>query len=65
MFNFNSLTFKKRGLEPSNLSDEDLMSLLIGEPRFFKRPLVVINGQLHAGTNAKKLGLQLGFAVAN
>ena len=43
---------------------DDLARLLIENPRYLKRPLVVIDGQLTAGTNAKKLGQELGFEVA-
>ena len=37
------------------------MRMLVEEPRYFKRPLVVLDGRLLPGTNAKKLGEQLGF----
>jgi arsenate reductase-like glutaredoxin family protein len=63
VFNFKSTTFKKSGLDQARLSDEDLAGLLVGEPRFFKRPLAVIDGRLQAGTNAKKLGIELGFEI--
>jgi arsenate reductase-like glutaredoxin family protein len=65
VFNFKSTTFKKSGLNEAILTDEDLARLLVGEPRFFKRPLVVIDGQLQAGTNAKKLAAALGFEIEN
>ena len=61
VFNFKSATFKKNGMDEATLSDGDLMRLLVEEPRYFKRPIVVINGRLIAGTNAKKLGQELGF----
>ncbi len=61
MFNFKSVAFKKSGLDPDPLSDARLIELLIEEPRYFRRPLVVIDGRLMAGTNAKKLGDELGF----
>jgi len=65
VFNFNSMTFKKSGLNKANLTENDLMRLLVEEPRFFKRPLAVIDGRLHAGMNAKKLGIKLGFEIEN
>ena len=61
LFNFKSVAFKKSGLDPDALADERLFELLLEEPRYFRRPLVVIDGQLMAGTNAKKLGAELGF----
>lgn len=63
MFNFNSVAFKKSGLDETKLSDDDLMRMLVEEPRYFKRPIAVIDGRLIAGTNAKKLGQELGFEV--
>ncbi len=65
MFNFNSATFKKSGLDEAVLCDEELAALLVSEPRFFKRPLVVIDGRLQAGVNAKVLGAELGFELEN
>jgi len=64
IFNFKSVAFKKSGMDESSLSDDELSGLLVENPRYFKRPLVAIDGQLTAGTNAKKLGLELGFEVA-
>jgi arsenate reductase-like glutaredoxin family protein len=64
IFNFKSVAFKKSDMDESTLSDDDLAGLLVENPRYFKRPLVVIDGQLTAGTNAKKLGQELGFEVA-
>ncbi len=61
MFNFKSLAFKKSGLDPDALTDERLFELLLEEPRYVRRPLVVIGGRLMAGTNAKKLAEELGF----
>lgn len=63
IFNFKSATFKKNGLDEASLSDNDLMRLLVEEPRYFKRPIAVIDGKVIAGTNAKKLGQELGFDV--
>ncbi len=56
MFNFKSVAFKKSGLDPDALTDERLFELLLEEPRYVRRPLVVIDGRLMAGTNAVKLG---------
>jgi arsenate reductase-like glutaredoxin family protein len=64
VFNFGSVTFKKSGIDPAGLSDEDLMRMLVQEPRYFRRPIAVIDGKLIVGTNAKKLGQELGFEVA-
>jgi arsenate reductase-like glutaredoxin family protein len=63
IFNFKSTTFKKSGIDDAGLSDADLMSMLAGEPRYFRRPIVVVDGKLLPGTSAKKLGEELGFEV--
>ena len=61
MFNFKSVAFKKSGLDSDALTDERLFELLLEEPRYVRRPLVVIDGRLMAGTNAKALAEELGF----
>ena len=50
-------------MDEASLSDADLMGLLAAEPRYFRRPLVIVDGRILAGTNAKKLGEELGFEV--
>lgn len=64
IFNFKSATFKKSGIDEASLSDADLLAMLAEEPRYFRRPIAVVDGKLMAGTNAKKLGEELGFEVA-
>ncbi len=61
MFNFKSQAFKKSGLDEASLSDDDLLRLLSGEPRYFKRPLVVVDGKLLAGVTARQLQSELGI----
>ncbi len=61
LFNFKSAAFKNSGLDADALSDQTLLDMLLEEPRYFRRPLVVIDGRLMAGTNAKKLAAELGF----
>ncbi len=38
-----------------------MLELLTEEPRYWRRPVAVIDGKLMAGTNAKKLGAAIGF----
>jgi arsenate reductase-like glutaredoxin family protein len=47
MFNFRSSSFKKLGLEPDKLSDEELISLMLKEPRLVRRPVVRIGDRVY------------------
>ena len=47
----NSPSFKALGIEPSRLSDKEILSLMIGEPRLIRRPLSLIGNQLIIGPN--------------
>lgn len=38
-----------------------MLDLLAEEPRYWKRPVAVVDGQLIAGANAKTLAAALGF----
>lgn len=44
-FNFSSPTFKASGLDKDALSDAHLIELLVAEPRYIRRPIVVIDGK--------------------
>ncbi|MCX7982928.1 MAG: hypothetical protein N2572_08480 [Syntrophales bacterium] len=55
MFNPRSPEVKKRGLSPDQLTDEDLISLMIEEPRLIKRPIVVIGKETYFGADTKTL----------
>jgi arsenate reductase len=47
MFNFRSPSFKQLGLEREKLSDEELIDLMLKEPRLVRRPVVRINGKVY------------------
>ena len=38
-----------------------MLDLLVEEPRYWKRPVAVVDGKLMAGANAKQLGAARGF----
>ncbi len=38
-----------------------MLELLVEEPRYWKRPVAVVDGRLLAGANAKQLGAELEF----
>jgi arsenate reductase-like glutaredoxin family protein len=47
MFNFRSPSFKKLGLERDTLSYNELIDLMLKEPRLVRRPVVRINGEVY------------------
>ena len=55
-----SPTVKKLGLDLYALSDDELLKLMVVEPRLIRRPIVVIDGQLIPGANEKSLAGLLG-----
>ncbi len=55
MFNFRSPSFKKMGLEEGVLTDDELMELILKEPRLIRRPVVRIGGNVYFGANSKAL----------
>ena len=60
LFSWNSPSFKKLGRPADSLSDDELVQLMLQEPRLIRRPLVVINGQLVIGGSQKALEAALG-----
>jgi len=47
MFNFRSQSFKKIGLERDKLNDNELIELMLKEPRLVRRPVVRIDGKVY------------------
>ena len=60
MFNPKSQALKKAGIDPASLNEEQMLGLLVEEPRYWRRPVAVIDGKLIAGANAKTLAAELG-----
>ena len=53
MFARRSPSLKKLGLADKELSEEEMVSLMLQEPRLVRRPLVLMNGRLLVGANIK------------
>ena len=49
MFSWKSPSFKALGLEAGSLGDDDLVRLMLGEPRLIRRPMVQIGEDLIIG----------------
>ena len=47
MFNFRSPSFKKLGLDREKLSDNELIDLMLEEPRLVRRPVVRIGNDVY------------------
>ncbi|KPK22972.1 MAG: hypothetical protein AMJ70_04600 [Dehalococcoidia bacterium SG8_51_3] len=56
MFNFKSPSFKKLGIEKDKLVDEDLIGLMLKEPRFIRRPVVRIGNNVYFSADQSVLG---------
>jgi arsenate reductase-like glutaredoxin family protein len=55
MFNFRSPSFGKLGLERDKLSNQDLIDLMLKEPRLVRRPVVRIGDKVYFGADNKVL----------
>ena len=54
-FSFNSPSFKKLGLSREDLSDGQLLRMMIAEPRMVRRPLIQIGDDLIVGTDRRAM----------
>jgi arsenate reductase (glutaredoxin) len=55
MLNFRSPSFKQLGLSRENLSDDELIELMLKEPRLIRRPIVRIGDNVHFGADRSVL----------
>ena len=55
MFSFRSPSFKSLGLDPSKLENNDLIDLMLKEPRLIRRPIVKIGPNVYFGADSKVL----------
>ena len=55
VFSWKSPSFKKLDLDPDDLEEEDLITLMLEEPRLIRRPLVCVGEKLFIGPNLHTL----------
>jgi arsenate reductase-like glutaredoxin family protein len=55
LFSWRSPSFKKLGLEKSNMSVSEMLGLMIAEPRLIKRPIVMYQGKRFVTSEWKKI----------
>ena len=53
VFSWRSPSFKAMGLDQGSLTDDDLIRLMLEEPRLIRRPIVKINDKLIIGASPK------------
>tara|TARA_Y100001936_G_scaffold253879_1_gene321950 strand:- start:5447 stop:5731 length:285 start_codon:yes stop_codon:yes gene_type:complete len=61
IFNFKSVAFKKSGLDPQVLTEDRLFELLLDEPRYWRRPLLVVDGVITPGASVKQISEMLNI----
>ena len=54
-FSWRSPSFRKMGLNKDILKRDDLLTLMLKEPRLIRRPLITYNGTLILGTDTKMM----------
>lgn len=59
-FSYNSPSFRKMGLDRDRLSDDQLITMMVEEPRLVRRPLIQVGGELVVGTNKKAMAQVFG-----
>lgn len=60
MFNFRSPSFKKLNMDREKLSGDDLLDLMLKEPRLISRPVVKIGKKVYFGASSGVLAELLG-----
>ena len=55
IFSWNSPSFKKLGLERDELGDDELIRLMLEEPRLIRRPLIQVGSDLVIGTDRRAM----------
>ena len=55
IFSWRSPSVKKMGLNRDELTDEQLIGLMLEEPRLIRRPLIVVDRKLVVGTDRKAM----------
>jgi arsenate reductase-like glutaredoxin family protein len=60
MFNFRSPSFKQLGLDRDKLGDDELIELMLKEPRLVRRPVVRIGESVYFGADRSILETVIG-----
>ena len=60
VFSWRSPSARKLGLDRDTVTDDELISLMAGEPRLIRRPLLQAGGRLIVGTDKKAMAEAFG-----
>ena len=60
VFSWRSPSARKLGLDRDTATDDELISLMVGEPRLIRRPLIQVEGRLIVGTDKKAMAEVFG-----
>ena len=60
MFNFRSPSFRKTGLKKEELSSDQMIEMMLKEPRFVRRPVARMDGKVHFGADKRTLATLVG-----
>lgn len=55
VFSWRSPSARKLGLDKDTVSADELIRLMVGEPRLIRRPLIQVEGRLVVGTDKKAM----------
>ena len=55
VFSWRSPSARKLGLDKDTVSADELIRLMVGEPRLIRRPLIQVEGRLVVGTDMKAM----------
>lgn len=55
LFSWRSPSFKKLGLEKSNMTASEILDLMIAEPRLIKRPIIMYQGKRFVTSEWKEI----------
>jgi len=55
MFSFRSPSFKELGIDQAKLKDDELINMMLKEPRLIRRPIVKIGKNVYFGADSKIL----------
>ena len=60
VFSWRSPSARKLELDRDTVSADELISLMVGEPRLIRRPLIQVEGRLIVGTDKKAMAEAFG-----